>query len=211
MPLLTRNTEVANKLLPVGQRRVENPPVATPLVEPAMRIAVDLLSQYAAYHRDRRNITSHFVGVPMIVFGVGVLLALPAFTLGGWSLTLAWLAFAAVAVWYLTRGNLVLGLAGTAAVGVLMLGAHRLVAAGSLMASITWGLGFFIVGWAIQFIGHYYEGRKPAFVDDIVGLVVAPLFVTAEALFALGWGKSLLAEIERRAGPTMLRDLAKIA
>jgi uncharacterized membrane protein YGL010W len=44
-----------------------------------------------------------------------------------------------------------------------------------------------------------------------VGLVVAPLFVTAEALFALGWGKSLLAEIERRAGPTMLRDLAKIA
>jgi uncharacterized membrane protein YGL010W len=165
-----------------------------------MRIAVDLLSQYAAYHRDRRNITSHFVGVPMIVFGVGVLLALPAFTLAGWTLTLAWLAFAAVAVWYLTRGNLVLGLAGTAVVGLLMLGAHRLVAAGGLMASIAWGLGFFVVGWAIQFIGHYYEG-----------LVVAPLFVTAEALFALGWGKTLLAEIERRAGPTMLRDLAKIA
>ena len=176
-----------------------------------MRIAVDLLSQYAAYHRDRRNITSHFVGVPMIVFGVGVLLALPAFTIAGWSLTPAWLAFAAVAVWYLTRGNLVLGVAGTAAVGVLVLLAHRLVEAGSLLAGITWGLGFFVVGWAIQFVGHWYEGKKPAFVDDIVGLVVAPLFVTAEALFALGWGKTLLAEIERRAGPTMLRDLAKIA
>ena len=176
-----------------------------------MRAATDLLSRYAEYHRDQRNIASHFVGVPMIVFGVGVLLALPAFTIGGWSLTLAWLAFAALAVWYLTRGNLVLGLAGTAAVGVLMLAAHRLVAAGSLLAGVAWGLGFFVVGWMIQFVGHWYEGKKPAFVDDIVGLVVAPLFVTAEALFALGWGKTLLAEIERRAGPTMLRDLAKIA
>ena len=42
-----------------------------------MRSATDLLTQYAAYHRDRRNIVSHFVGVPMIVFAVGVLLARP--------------------------------------------------------------------------------------------------------------------------------------
>ena len=52
-----------------------------------MRHAVDLLSQYAQYHRDRRNIISHFVGVPMIVFAVGVLLARPAFSLGGWALS----------------------------------------------------------------------------------------------------------------------------
>jgi uncharacterized membrane protein YGL010W len=24
----------------------------------------------------------------------------------------------------------------------------------------------------IQFIGHWYEGRKPAFVDDLIGLLV---------------------------------------
>ena len=76
---------------------------------------------------------------------------------------------------------------------------------------LSWGLGAFALGWVIQFVGHYYEGRKPAFVDDIVGLLVGPMFITAEALFAMGWGKSLLAEIERRAGPTLLRDLARIA
>ena len=37
-----------------------------------MRTATELLAQYAAYHRDRRNIVSHFVGVPMIVFSIGV-------------------------------------------------------------------------------------------------------------------------------------------
>ena len=43
-----------------------------------MRTATELLAQYAAYHRDRRNIVSHFIGVPMIVFAIGVLLARPA-------------------------------------------------------------------------------------------------------------------------------------
>jgi uncharacterized membrane protein YGL010W len=42
------------------------------------RPAVDLLARYAEYHRDRRNIQTHLVGVPMIVFGVGVLLARPS-------------------------------------------------------------------------------------------------------------------------------------
>ena len=41
------------------------------------RPAIDLLKQYAEYHRDRRNIATHLIGVPMIVFGVGVLLARP--------------------------------------------------------------------------------------------------------------------------------------
>lgn len=27
-----------------------------------------LLSQYAAYHLDRNNIVTHFVGIPLIVF-----------------------------------------------------------------------------------------------------------------------------------------------
>lgn len=175
-----------------------------------MRAATDLLSQYALYHRDRRNIASHFVGVPMIVFAVGVLLAKPAFALAGLALTPAWLAFALAAAWYLTRGNLQLGVAVSAAVGALIGLAHHVGGSGTA-AWLAWGIGFFVVGWAIQFVGHWYEGRKPAFVDDIVGLLVGPMFVTAEGLFALGWGKELLAEIERRAGPTMMRDLARIA
>ena len=175
-----------------------------------MRAATDLLSGYAAYHRDQRNILSHFVGVPMIVFAMGVLLARPAFNLGGLALSPAWLVFAATAAWYLTRGTLALGVAVSAVVGVLLLAAHQ-VAYGGTAAWLAWGVGMFVVGWVIQFVGHWYEGRKPAFVDDITGLLVGPMFVTAEAMFMLGWNKPLLAEIERRAGPTVLRDMAKIA
>ncbi|MGZ5894279.1 MAG: Mpo1 family 2-hydroxy fatty acid dioxygenase [Caldimonas sp.] len=175
-----------------------------------MRNATELLAQYAEYHRDRRNIVSHFVGVPMIVFGVGVLLAratIPAF---GIPLTPAWIAFALAAAWYLTRGDIVLGISVSAAVGVLVQLGHQVVG-GSVANWLAWGVGFFGVGWLIQFVGHWYEGKKPAFVDDIVGLLVGPMFVTAELMFMLGWNKPLLAEIERRGGPTPLRDIARIA
>ena len=175
-----------------------------------MRNATDLLARYAEYHRDRRNIVSHFVGVPMIVFAVGVLLARATFPAFGISLTLAWVAFALAAAWYLTRGNIVLGIAVSVAVGILIKLGHE-VADGSVGHWLAWGVGFFTVGWVIQFIGHWYEGKKPAFVDDLIGLLVGPMFVVAELMFMAGWNKPLLAEIERRVGPTHLRDIARIA
>ena len=110
------------------------------------------------------------------------------------------------ALWYLSRG-LVLGLATSAVVGVLILLAHG-ATEGSVASWLVWGLGFFGVGWLVQFVGHYYEGRKPAFVDDLVGLLVGPMFVVAEWLFMLGWNKPLQAAIEAEVGPTMIRDLA---
>jgi uncharacterized membrane protein YGL010W len=175
-----------------------------------MRNANELMVQYAAYHRDKRNIVTHFIGIPMIVFSIGVLLARPAFEVGGIVLTPAWILWALATAWYLTLGNLALGIAVSVVNGVLIYLAWPL-AAGSVASWLAWGIGTFVVGWVIQFIGHYYEGKKPAFVDDLLGLLTGPMFVTAEALFALGWGKPLLAEIERRVGPTKIRDLTQPA
>ena len=29
-----------------------------------------------------------------------------------------------------------------------------------------WALGLFVVGWILQFIGHYFEGKPPEFLKD---------------------------------------------
>lgn len=62
--------------------------------------------------------------------------------------------------------------------------------------------GLLVGGWALQFLGHYFEGKKPAFLDDVLGLLDGPLFLVAEVAFALGLSPELRAEVERRAGPT---------
>ena len=171
------------------------------------RPALELMTQYAAYHRDRRNIATHFVGIPLIVFAISVLLARAEFALGDTPMNAAIVLWALSSLWYLTRGNLVLG-AATALVNGVLTALAMTAAQGSTTSWLLIGVGSFVVGWIIQFIGHYYEGRKPAFVDDLVGLLVGPMFVVGEAMFMLGWGRPLLAEIERRVGPTHLRDLA---
>ncbi|MFG6456271.1 DUF962 domain-containing protein [Roseateles sp. BYS96W] len=171
------------------------------------RPALDLMAQYAAYHRDRRNITTHFIGIPLIVFAISALLARAEFSVADTPMNAAMLLWMLSSLWYVTRGNLALGVA-TALVNGLLTALAMPAAQGSMASWLAIGVGSFVVGWIFQFIGHYYEGRKPAFVDDLVGLLVGPMFVVGEALFMLGWGRPLLAEIERRVGPTHLRDLA---
>jgi uncharacterized membrane protein YGL010W len=169
-----------------------------------MKTLTDQLAGYAAYHRDRRNIATHLAGVPVIVFAVVVLLSRPAFgTVGGAPLTPALLAAAAATAYYVALDRQ-MGLL-MAAVLAVMLAAAAPIAAGATSAWLGWGLGLFVGGWIVQFVGHAYEGRKPAFVDDVTGLLIGPLFVLAELLFMAGLRRPLQAEIERRAGPTRAR------
>lgn len=169
-----------------------------------MNSLTDHLSRYATYHRDRRNIATHFVGIPLIVFAVMVLASRPAlFELGGAPVTPAVVASIATIAWYVSLDR-ALGLTMAAAfAGMLALALP--LAAGSTAAWLGWGLGLFVLGWVLQFVGHAYEGRKPAFVDDLSGLIVGPLFVAAEAAFLLGLRRALRAEVEQRAGPTVIR------
>jgi uncharacterized membrane protein YGL010W len=168
-----------------------------------MRSVEQQLGRYAEYHRDPRNIATHFAGVPMIMFSVVVLLSRPALFELGLPVTPASLAALAAGAYYL-RLHAATGLMMAAILALMLWIGHRI---GGLetAAWLGWGVGLFVVGWIIQAVGHVWEGRKPAFVDDLMGLVVGPLFVLCEALFAFGFFPELKAAIERIAGPTRRR------
>jgi uncharacterized membrane protein YGL010W len=157
--------------------------------------------QYAHYHRDKRNIATHFVGIPLIVFGVSVLLSRPEWLLFGQAVTPILVLWVVSSLWYLSRGQWLLGAATSIVNGLLMLIAHN-VAGGSTVSWLAWGIGSFVVGWVFQFVGHHFEGKKPAFVDDLVGLLVGPMFVVGEALMGAGLLPALADQIEHEAGAT---------
>lgn len=163
-----------------------------------MKSLVDHLSNYATYHRDRRNIATHFVGVPMIVVGVQALLSRPGFAADG-LITPAFIATIGTLLFY-TRLSPRFALLMAALLLPSLYGANQ-AAALSTQTWLTISIGLFSVGWVIQFVGHIFEGKKPAFVDDLIGLLIGPLFVVAEIGFALGLAHDLEARIEERAGP----------
>jgi uncharacterized membrane protein YGL010W len=72
-------------------------------------------------------------------------------------------------------------------------------------AALGLAAAIFVAGWALQFLGHRYEGMKPAFFDDLRGLVIGPVFVWAEAYFLVGARPQLRRYIEERVGPTVPR------
>lgn len=164
-----------------------------------MNKLVDLLAQYASYHRDRRNILTHLFGIPLIVLSLMVLLARPTLlTLGGVAINPGMVIAAVLALYYL---KLDLRMGAVMAV-LLALGLDVALYTAPLATGAWLGLGFglFVVGWIFQFLGHHYEGRKPAFVDDVIGLIIGPLFVLAEVAFLLGLRKEVEAAIAEKAG-----------
>jgi uncharacterized membrane protein YGL010W len=166
-----------------------------------MKTFAEQITTYAAYHRDVRNVWTHFVGVPMIVFAVLLLLAMvPLFKVAEHTVTLAHALFLGGLAYYFLLDAL-MGLLMTLLVGALWWGAILIVGSQTWPTALGIGVGVFVVGWALQFWGHKFEGRKPAFVDDLNQLMIGPLFVTTEVLFALGLRRQLKRELEAKVGP----------
>jgi uncharacterized membrane protein YGL010W len=148
------------------------------------------LASYASVHRDRRNKATHFVGIPIIVFSLLLVLTLWRLQLGDREVSSA-LVVAILAV----LGWMALDLGIGVAMAVLML-AGWYAAEGFAAASgpaATWGafLVLFVGGWILQFVGHHYEGKRPALLDNIFQAFIGPMFLVAEIMVVLGQRRDL--------------------
>lgn len=169
-----------------------------------MRPIEELLTQYAAYHRDRRNIATHFLGIPLIVFAVVLSLAAVSFPVAGLEVTPAAVACVVAAAYYF-RLDAAFGATMAAAFFAMCAAASEATARLGDGGALALAAALFVVGWALQFWGHRFEGMKPAFFDDAKQLLVGPLFVCAEVFFLFGAKPRLRRYIEERVGPTVAR------
>jgi uncharacterized membrane protein YGL010W len=162
-----------------------------------MKSIEDQMGFYAAYHQDRRNKATHFVGVPAITFSLMIVLGWLRADVAGFPLSAALVVSAILLAYYLVL-DLPLGLAMIAVFGLMLWGADILAQA-PFPVGLTWFLVMFIGGWALQLWGHVFEGRKPALADNLFQIFVAPIFLAAEVFFALGYKPALHREVERLA------------
>ena len=117
--------------------------------------------EYGAFHRDPRNEATHALGIPMIVLAIVMWLSnVPLGQISGVSIDLAWVMIATVAVFYI-RLHFGLGLAMT-----IVLAAFHLIGVRWLGGNVWIALALFVLGWALQFVGHAFEGKPPEFFKD---------------------------------------------
>lgn len=151
------------------------------------------MAVYAAYHRDRRNRLTHFIGVPAIVFAI--LIPMCWVPIGD-GVTLAHVFLGAVLAYYFLL-DVPLAIA-TAVATCALYFAAKLAAGTGFVTGWIWFGAFFIGGWVFQLVGHVFEGRKPALADNIFQIFIAPIFLVAELFFALGFKRDVREKVEAR-------------
>jgi uncharacterized membrane protein YGL010W len=148
------------------------------------------LGAYEAYHRDWRNKLTHFVGVPLVTFAVFLFL--------GWlrfahapdvPFTGATLFFVVVFLYYLCLDWQVALVLAPFSIALLWLA--DVVALWPFPESLAVFAATFLGGWAVQLLGHGFEGRRPALADNLLQIFNAPLFLTTEVLLYLGYRQDL--------------------
>lgn len=162
-----------------------------------MKTLVEQMSVYAAYHRDPTNKAIHFLFVPLIIWSaMGLLLLVPGIQFGTLELTLAH-AIALVLLAYYLRLDFPLGVAMVFLFTFLLVTAQQVEGYFDDRAWMLF-LAVFAGSWVAQLIGHSaFEHRKPALVDNLFQVFVAPIFVMAEWAFALGLRRQLADQVER--------------
>ncbi|MBN9231611.1 MAG: hypothetical protein BGO90_00445 [Legionella sp. 40-6] len=160
-----------------------------------MKSFIEQAQIYAAYHRKPETRFTHMAGVPLVILSFMILLGFVKIIVPGiFMSTLAWFATLALLIYYFIL-NWKLALAITPILLFLLWISDWLSAAGPTTLGVWSFIITFIAGWALQFYGHFLEGRRPAFLDNLSQALVAPLFLVAELFFMAGFMKNLQLEI----------------
>lgn len=147
-----------------------------------MRTLDQFLDAYALSHQNPLNQIIHVLCVPAIFFatlGLAWLVPVGRFVPGVPTDLAPWInaatLFMPVAGLYYLRlsfGSLVIGTAWTVLSVMLILAIQHAGGALFWISLVVW-----VLAWAVQLYGHHVEGAKPSFADDLVFLLIGPLFV----------------------------------
>lgn len=162
-----------------------------------MRRLDAFLAEYGRTHRHPLNLRIHKVCVPLIALStIGLLWCIP---LGAWlglgGRAAFWINGATIALLPVMLFYATLSLS-VFAVMALFFGMSLALVAGADLAglpllplsAVVW-----VASWLAQFIGHRIEGAKPAFLDDLVFLLIGPVFILATWLPIAGRRHSAVA------------------
>lgn len=141
-----------------------------------MKNATWYLNKYGESHTHPTNVLIHKVFVPLIMFSViGLLWAIPVPSFAD-SLPLVNFGMLLVIVsmlFYLTMGlKIFFGMA-----VIITPIVYGNVLLENYQHQVWLMSGVFIFSWIMQFIGHKIEGKKPSFLEDLLFLLVGPVWV----------------------------------
>ncbi len=137
-----------------------------------MKTVEQHFDSYSDYHQNKKNKITHYLGIPLIVFGTFGLFS----KIGtGDFLNLGFLFWVLTSIYYIKLDLPKYAIPFCA----ISLGTYF----SSLYLSAAAHAVIFIIGWIFQAIGHYkYEKKSPAFLTNFYHLLIGPYWIYRELL-----------------------------
>lgn len=145
-----------------------------------MKSLDEQLAFYAEHHTKPITQYTHMVGVPMIILGLLVFFSwirLDFFST--LQISLAWLLILATLIYYLLLNKKIAGIMAVIFIPLTLI-ATWWTGPRPTSASFIAFLVLFVGGWIVQFIGHGFEKKKPAFFSALIQTLIAPIFILIE-------------------------------
>lgn len=147
-----------------------------------MKSINDWLNAYGESHQNKTNQLIHKVCVPIITFTViGILWSLP-FVKNDYFINWGTLFVLGCLVFYFTLSKKYF--LGMCFVTLPMLGLAHFLNQKEILLRLS--IILFVLAWIGQFYGHKIEGKKPSFFQDLVFLLIGPLWVLKSLFTKLG-------------------------
>jgi uncharacterized membrane protein YGL010W len=152
-----------------------------------MRNIHEWFASYAADHQNPTNRAIHWICVPTIMWAViAALWTIPPI-LPQWFRPGLWAVVAMLAAYgFYHRLSHKLAYAMAAAFIVSGLIAWALYRALGPRELLVLAGVLFVLAWIGQFVGHAIEGRRPAFFDNLVQLLIGPAWLMGKLMRRLG-------------------------
>ena len=138
-----------------------------------MSVLTRLLESYEKNHQNPINEAIHIIAIPLIMFSIlGMTAAFDIF--------LEYLLVGIVFFYYLKLSK----------IAALLMLAWLLIYLGLVVLLkpyiIEISILLFAFGWILQFLGHFIEGKRPSFFEDLRYFLIGPLFVVQKVISKFG-------------------------
>ncbi len=150
-----------------------------------MKTLKEQVDIYASYHQNPYNRLTHYFGIPTIIFSILLFLSWFRYPSLPWWINGSIIFCIAVFVYYFLLDKTI------AFIMALIITPMLFIAFWVSLLSWKLNIGLFLIlfigGWILQFIGHtVFEKKRPAFMDNLIQLLIGPLFFVIEVLKKIG-------------------------
>ena len=138
-----------------------------------MSVLTRLLESYEKNHQNPINEAIHIIAIPLIMFSIlGMTAAFDIF--------LEYILVGIVIIYYLKLSK----------IAALLMLVWLLIYLGLVILLkpyiIEISILLFAFGWILQFLGHFIEGKRPSFFEDLRYFLIGPLFVAQKVMSKFG-------------------------